>query len=275
MSAGAIPSSDPRPAGRPSRYAWPRLSWRFVPVWRRNALVWRKLAGASLLGNLVDPLIYLIGLGYGLGAMVGAVNGMPYIAFLAAGSICSATMNAATFEAFYSAYSRMQVQRTWEAIMNAPVALEDVVAGELLWAASKATLSGVAILAVAWLLGYVASLLALWILPIIPLVGLAFGAPALIVTALARGYDTFTYYFTGVLTPMLFLSGVFFPIEQLPGPIQTIARLLPLAHAVELVRPLLLGQVPAQAALHLAVLLAYAVGGFYLAVVLFRRRLLN
>ena len=244
-------------------------------MWRRNALVWRKLAIASLLGNLADPLIYLLGLGYGLGAMIGDVNGSPYIVFLAAGSLCSATMNAATFEAFYSSFSRMHVQRTWEAIMNAPVSLDDVVAGEWLWAASKATLSGLAILLVAILLGLVHSPMALWVLPLVPLIGLTFGAIALVVTALARGYDAFSYYFTSVITPMLFLSGVFFPLDQLPTPMRIAAHLFPLAHAVELVRPLMLGNVPSDVLLHLAVLLAYALGGFYLALVLFRRRLLN
>ena len=258
------------------RTRYPLFSWRFVPVWRRNALVWRKLIWASLLSNLADPLIYLIGLGYGLGLMLGEINGVPYIVFLAAGSICSSTMNAATFEAFYSAFSRMHAQRTWESIMNAPIALEDVVLGEMIWAASKATLSGVAILVVATLLGLVSNNgLAWWILPLIPLIGLAFAGGSLIVTAYAKGYDFFSYYFTIVITPMLFLSGVFFPTTQLPPAMQFVAHLFPLAHAVELVRPLLLGQVPSSAFLHLAVLVAYALVGYLFAVRVFRRRLLQ
>jgi lipooligosaccharide transport system permease protein len=260
--------------GTSTFYGLPRVSPRFGAVWRRNALVWRKLLGASLLGNLADPLIYLLGLGYGLGALVGEVHGTPYITFLAAGSLCSATMNSATFESFYSAFSRMHVQRTWDAIMNAPVALEDVVAGELLWAASKASFSGFAILVVAAALGLVASPIALWVIAVIPLVGLSFAAPGLVVTACAQGYDFFTYYFTIFITPMLFLSGVFFPLEQLPRPLQWVAQCLPLSHATALVRPLMLGTAPPEAVLHIAVLVAYAVLGFYLAVVLLRRRLL-
>jgi len=102
----------------------PSMSLRFVPVWRRNLLVWRKLAIPSILGNLADPLIYVLGLGYGLGSMLPEVGGVPYIAFLAAGMVCSSTMNSATFESMYSAFSRMHVQRTWDAIMNAPVDLD-------------------------------------------------------------------------------------------------------------------------------------------------------
>ncbi|MGH8705565.1 MAG: ABC transporter permease, partial [Burkholderiales bacterium] len=95
-------------------YALPALSPRFVPVWRRHFLVWRKLALPSILGNLADPLIMLFGLGYGLGAVLGDLGGTSYFAFLAAGFVASTTMYAATFEALFSAFSRMHVQKTWE-----------------------------------------------------------------------------------------------------------------------------------------------------------------
>src|SRR5258705_11079791 len=129
-------------------FALPSMSLRFVPVSPRTLIAWRKLAIPSTPGNLAAPLIYVLGLGYGLGSMLPEVGGVPYIAFLAAGMVCSSTMNSATFEAMYSAFSRMHVQRTWDAIMYAPVDLDDVVLAELTWAASKSVLSGVAILAV-------------------------------------------------------------------------------------------------------------------------------
>lgn len=246
---------------------------RFLSVWRRNALVWKKLAVPSILGNLADPMIYMLALGYGLGAMLPQVEGVSYIAFLAAGSICFSTMNSATFEALYSAFSRMHAQRTWDAILNAPLSIDDVVWGELAWAASKATLSGIAILVVAALLGLTPSALALWIVAIVPVVGFTFAALGLIMTALARNYDFFMYYFTLVVTPMAMLSGVFFPVDQLPAALRALAVCLPLSHAVELVRPLLLGRVPDAIAWHLAVLLAYGVAASYAAILLFRRRL--
>ena len=255
--------------------ALPSMSRRFVPVWRRNLLVWRKLAGASILGNLADPLIYVLGLGYGLGSMLPEVGGVPYVAFLAAGMVCSSTMFAATFEGMYSAFSRMHVQRTWDAIMMAPLDLDDVVLAELVWAASKSLLSGAAILAVVWLLGLSHSPLSLWVLALVPLVGLVFGALALVTTAMAKSYDFFTYYFTLVITPMNLLCGVFFPMEKLPPAFQAVAEVLPLTHAVALARPLLLGHAPEGIVLHVLVLLAYAAAGFYAASVLFRRRLLK
>lgn len=253
----------------------PDFSPRYLHVWRRNSLVWRKLAVPSMLGNFADPLIYMLGLGYGLGAMLPEVGGMPYIAFLATGIVCSSTMMSASFEAMYSGFSRMHVQKTWDAIMNAPVTLDDVVLGEAAWAASKSFLSGVAVLLVASILGLVQSGLALWAIPVIFLTGLVFAGMGLIMTALSPSYDFFMYYFTLVITPMMLVSGVFFPLEQLPGALQAVTQALPLTHAVQIVRPLMSGSVPQGIGLHLAVLLAYAVVSLYVALVLTRRRLLK
>lgn len=251
----------------------PAIGW--FPVWQRNFLVWRKLALPSILGNLADPLIYMLGLGYGLGAMLPAIDGQSYVTFLAAGIVCSSTMNAATFEALYSAFSRMHVQKTWEAILNTPLGLADVVAGELFWAATKSFFSGAAILVVVSALGLTNGPLILWVLPTIVLTGLAFAALGLIWNALAPSYDFFMYYFTLFITPMTLISGVFFPTDQLPGWLATVGHWLPLAQGVALVRPLLAGQVPADLALHVAALLATTIGAFAIALRLTRRRLLK
>lgn len=251
---------------------WPALL-RWFPVWRRNLLVWRKLALASLLGNFGEPLLYLLALGYGLGAMVGQVSGLPYVDFLASGIVCSSAMMTASFEGTYSAYSRMAVQRTWDAIITAPLAVVDVVSGEIVWAASKALLSAAAILLVAALLGVVDGPRALLALPVVMLAGLTFAALALIVTALASSYDFFLFYFTLFVTPLLLLSGVFFPPEQLPPLVRTLSDLAPLSHAVALVRPLVVGLPVEQVATHLGVLAGYAVAGWFVAVRLTRRRL--
>ena len=262
-----------------SIWAAPRLSMRWVPVFRRNFLVWRKLAIPSLVGNIAEPLITLVAFGYGLGVLIGAVNlngvAIPYILFLASGSICTSAMNAASFEALYSAFSRMHVQRTWDGIMNAPVRLDDVVFAEMLWAAFKSIFTTRVILLVMLALGISHSPLLLLAWPLLGLVGIVFSSVALIFNALAKGYDFFTYYFTLFLTPTMFLSGVFFPREQLPGFMRAISDWLPLTAAVELIRPLFLGQWPHQGLLHLAVLVVYAVVGFWVALALTRKRFRN
>jgi lipooligosaccharide transport system permease protein len=258
----------------------PRLSMRFWPVFMRNLLVWRKLAIPSLVGNIAEPLMWLVAFGYGLGALVGQVTvvgatggiKVPYILFLASGSICMSAMNAASFEALYSAFSRMHVQKTWDGIMNAPVGLDDIVLAEMLWASFKSLFNVTAILCVMLALGISHSpkLLLAW--PVLLFVGMTFSCIALIVNAIAKGYDFFTYYFTLFLTPMMFLSGIFFPREQLPPLVRWVSDWLPLSNAVELVRPLFMDQWPANPWRHVWVLLAYTVFGFWLALVLTRKR---
>jgi lipooligosaccharide transport system permease protein len=256
-------------------YALPSFSTRFIPIWRRNFLVWKKLAVASVLGNIADPLITLIAFGYGLGSLLQSIDGIPYIHYLASGSICMSVMMAASFEALYSAFSRMHVQKTWEALLNAPLDLDDVVLAEMLWAATKSLFSGIAILVVMFLLGIGLHPHTLLALPLLFLVGMTFASLGLVFNAIAKGYDFFTYYFTLVLTPMIFVSGVYYPVAQLPGWLQTVSHYLPLGAAVRLVRPLILGAWPADAAANAIVLLAYCLGGFYLATLLTRRRLLQ
>jgi lipooligosaccharide transport system permease protein len=234
----------------------PRRRLRFVPIWRRNFLVWKKLAVPSLVGNIAEPLITLVAFGFGVGSLIGQVQGVPYIQFLASGAICMSVMMAASFEALYSAFSRMHVQKTWDAIRVTPTSLDDVLLGELTWAASKAVFSGAAILLVIVGLGISRAWTLLLALPLLLLTGLVFSALGLIVNAKAQGYDFFTYYFTLVLTPMTFLSGVYFPLSALPGPLQGLAQALPLHAAVELVRPLFFGRFDQLWLLHLGVLVA-------------------
>jgi lipooligosaccharide transport system permease protein len=245
---------------------------RWIAVWRRNFLVWRKLLVASVLSNLADPLILLFGLGYGLGALLPSVAGMSYIAFFAAGTLCSATMFTASFESMFSGFSRMHGQKTWDAILYAPVTIDDVVAGEIVWAASKAWLSGATILAVAAAFGLAASPIVVMALPVAFLVGLAFAAVGLIMTVLAKNWDFFSFYMTLIMTPMTMISGVFFPAEQLPRPVLAVAQALPLYHGIELVRPLVAGSWPTSVPVHLAVLLAYAAAAYAIALYFARRR---
>ena len=263
----------------PSIWRAPSLSSRWWPVFMRNLLVWRKLAIPSLVGNIAEPLMWLVAFGYGMGALVGEVSvggdantKVPYILFLASGSICMSAMNAASFEALYSAFSRMHVQKTWDGIMNAPVSLDNVVLAEMLWAAFKALFTVSAILCVMLALGISHSpkLLVAW--PVLLGVGIMFSSIALIFNALAKGYDFFTYYFTLVLTPMMFLSGVFFPREQLPPVVRAISDWLPLTNAVELVRPLFMDQWPAHPWRHGVVLVVTTVVAFWAALALTRKR---
>ena len=253
--------------------------FRFWPVFMRNLLVWRKLVIPSLVANIAEPLMWLVAFGYGMGALIGEVTiegtQVPYLLFLASGSICMSAMNAATFEALYSAFSRMHVQKTWDGIMNAPIRLEDILLAEMLWAAFKSLFTITAILGVMMALGITQSWKILLAWPCLLCVGITFSCLALIFNALAKGYDFFTYYFTLFLTPMMFLSGVFFPRDQLPSWVRSVAEFLPLSQAVALVRPLFLDRWPEQAFLHLGALAMYAGIAWVIALHFTRKRFRN
>ncbi len=258
------------------------LDWRppglhpgALAVWRRNLLVWRKLVAPSLLFNFGEPFLYLLGLGFGLGRFIGEIEGIPYFTFLASGLLASAAMNGATYEGMYSVFTRMVPQKTYEGMLATPLDIEDIVAGEMLWCATKGFISALAILIVGAMLGAVQSWTALWCIPLFVLVGLAFGGPAIVASAVSPSYDFFAYYQTLVLTPMFIFCGVFYPVATLPGWLQGLVQFAPLTHAIALIRPLAAGLPSENVLLHLGVLTAYAVVSMYLAVVLVRRRLID
>lgn len=247
---------------------------RWLAVWRRNALAWRKTARTALLGGFAEPLFYLLALGYGLGSFVGQVQGLSYIGFLAAGILATSAMNAATFEGLYLAYTRMEILKTWDGMLAAPLGIADVVIGEVLWLGTRSLISGSLILCVAAAMGLVASWQALAVLPVVFLTGLCFGALALVVTSFAHNFGFFIYYMTLAVTPMVLLSGVFFPFVALPEPVRIGSACLPLYHVIEVIRPLVAGHFDRDAAWHLAVPAVYAAAATALAVRRLERRLL-
>lgn len=251
------------------------ISLRFLHVVYRNYRVWRKLLIPSLIGNLADPLIWLLGFGVGFGALLPTIEGLPYLTFLATGMISYTAMYSATFEGLYSAFARLHTQRTWEGILYAPMTVRDVVLGEWMWAALKGVISGAAILLVAYALDLINGWRPLLAIPTTLLVGLAFAGIALTATAVAKSYDFFVYYFTLLMTPMMLISGVFFPASGLPAGARAVADMLPLVHATELARGLALGVTLTRPWINIAVLVAYALVGVLTAAWLLRRRLMK
>jgi lipooligosaccharide transport system permease protein len=244
-------------------------------VWYRNFMVWKKLIGPAMLMNFGEPALYLLALGYGLGFFIGEMGDMPYLVFLASGIVASSAMTTASFEGTYSVFTRMVPQRTYEAMLTTPLQVNDILAGEMLWCASKSVVSASAILVVAALLGLVSGWQALWVLPIVFLVGLSFAGPAIIMSVLASNYDFFSYYTVLVITPMYLLSGVFYPIDTLPPVLHTFLWYLPLPHAVALTRPLVTGRELTDVFLHLGVLALYAGVSYCVAVHFVRRKLIR
>ena len=271
--------SEPASTGRPmmirkGERLLGNLSRRTATVWYRDAKVWTKFYKASILGNLGEPLLYLLAMGWGLGRMVGNVDGIPYIQFLAPGLICSTAMYAATFECTFGSFTRMTRQNTYDAILATPVSLEDIIAGEILWGATKGLLSGTAMLLVMSLFGLVTSFWSILALVLVFLIGLLFSSLSMIVTARAPSYDFFSYYFTLVIAPMFLFSGIFFPITNLPTWAQTFAWFLPLTHGVDISRALFSGNVDWSIFTDLLWLTVFSVLFFTVAVREIRKRII-
>jgi lipooligosaccharide transport system permease protein len=205
-------------------------------VWQRHFKVYTKLYKSSIALNFVEPVLYLAALGLGLGAYVKEINGIPYIDFIAPGIIASSAMFAATYECTYGTYVRMEYQKTFEAILATPVNLSDLVAGELMWGASKSVLYGSIIMIVISAFRLVVSPLIVLAIPLLFVSGLIFAEISMIFVAIVPGIDSFNYFYTLFMTPMFLFSGIFFPIDGLPPLVSKLAFFTPLYHLVNICR---------------------------------------
>ena len=218
---------------------------RAFRVWQRHFTVYTKLYKSSIVLNFIEPVLYLVALGLGLGAFVKEIQGMPYIQFIAPGIVASSSMFAATYECSYGTYVRMTYQKTFDAILVTPVNLDDLVLGELLWGASKSMLYGTIIIIVISLFGLVDSPLILLAIPLLFVTGLIFAEISVIFTAIVPGIDSFNYFFTLFMTPLFLFSGIFFPLDTLPSIVAKIAFFTPLYHIVNILRAFAAGEIQA------------------------------
>jgi lipooligosaccharide transport system permease protein len=243
-------------------------------VWRRNLESWKRYAVSFFVAALGEPIFYLLAIGYGLGRFVENIHGVPYAVFLAPGIIASTAMNTATFETTFGSFTRMTEQHTYTAILATPCSVADVVAGDILWAASKSFLSAGFVVLVTSLFGLVHGARILGLVPVGFLIGLMFGCLGMVVTARAPSYDFFNYYFTLGISLMFLFSGVFFPLDSLPEWVRAVAWILPLSHAVAVCRGVAAGVVDPGLIGHVAWMLAVSAGAFVIAERMVRRRLM-
>ncbi len=251
---------------------WP--SWRFIRVWQRNRDVFLKLWPSEVTGFVVEPLVLLLAMGFGLGAYVGMVNGQEYIEFVAPGIIASYAMFSASFECTYGSYLRMSYQRTFDAIIATPVNVEDVITGEIFWGATRSMLTGTVILIVATAFGLAESSWALLIPLLAFLQGLMFSSIALTFTAIIPSIHSFNHYFSLFISPMFFFSGVFFPLDSFPDIVQRLSWIAPLTSAVKLIRACFNGEFHPDIWLALGLIALITLVFFVASLVLMRRKLI-
>jgi lipooligosaccharide transport system permease protein len=249
-----------------------------VRIVQRNALVYRRVWRGSVFSSFVQPTLFLLAMGVGLGAMIDPQaadlpRGVSYAAFLAPGLLAAAAMQAAGFESSYPVLGKMTWFHNYEAISATPMRIVDVVVGELGWVAVRLTTIAVAFIAVMSVFGIPRSPRVLLAVPAAVLTGLAFAAPIMAYAATLKTSATFNVLFRFVITPLFLFSGVFFPMQRLPEPLERGAWFTPLFHGVELVRGFTLDLPPASWPVHVGYLLVVCGAGIACALRNFRRRL--
>lgn len=253
----------------------PTISSGFRRVWSRNFLYFRKTWLVSFFWILIEPLMYLAAIGFGLGAFVNNMDGKSYIEFFFPGLLCSTAMMVSFFEGTYGNYTKLTHQRTYSTIMLTRVGPDEIVFGELLWAASKGFFSACGVAFVASLFGLIDTWRIFPVLVVLFFVCWMFACLAMIMTAYARNYDSFIYSTSGFIVPMSLLSGTYFPIESLSGSLKYLAYLLPLTHAVQAVRKLLLDGFSTSVGIHFLFILAVGFVAMNFAIAKIRAKLLH
>ena len=266
---------------------WGRVRWLGVAlpghlalrVWQRDLDVFLNLWKVNLFPPLAEPLIMILAMGLGLGSFVELTGDQEYIQFIAPGVMAVIPMFAGIGEALWGAFFRLEQQFTYQAILATPARAEDIITGEVLWAATRTLISAAMILLVMAVLtpsyDLIASPLALLTLPVALLMGLLFANIGIAYTSFASSLHHLMYFFTLALTPMFWFSGVFFPLDDLPSWVGIVGWFIPLSHVVEIMRSLVQGDPGLAEFWDLLWLLVATAGTFWLALWTMRRRLVR
>ena len=229
---------------------------------------------SSTFSSTVDPTIYLLAFGFGFGSLVGTVAGYDYIDFVGTGIVATTVLFAGAFPAMYSTFVKYEFQHTYDAILAAPVDTEELVTGEALWISARTGVYGTVPMLVAMVFGLEPS----WGMLLVPLIaalaGFGWAAFGIFIAGRAKNIESFSYWQSGLLTPMFLVAGTFFPLDELPQWAQVLGNLNPLYHCVELVRAAVFGFDGWQALGNVAFLTAFALIAWRLAIHYMERRLI-
>jgi len=234
-------------------------------VVERNLFVYRR-TWTIIVSGFFEPIFYLFGMGYGVGALVGEVPGpdgqpISYATYVAPALLAVSAMNGALFEATFNFFFKLRWQKTYDSILATPLSLHDIALGELIWSATRAALYGVGFLVVVAALGMIASPLAILALPAALLLAFAVGAVAMAGSTYLR-YWTDLDIISIIVLPIFLFSGTFYPISVYPPALQVLVWVSPLFHGTEIIRALMLGAVEPIIVVHIAILVVYALVGF-------------
>ncbi len=254
----------------------PKLSYRVWKTWMRNKDVFMKTYKTNFLPSLLEPVLYLLALGFGLGGFVQPIDGQPYIQFIAPALVAVSMMFSSFYECTFASFVRMYFQKTFDAIIATPVSIEEVITGEILWGSTKSLINSTLVLGVIIVFGVPPTPLFLLIPPLSFLVGLLFSSIAMCFTAIVPNIDSFNYPNFLFITPMFLLSGTFFPLTSMPELVQIAAQIfLPLTNAVTVTRALAIGNIQLSVLLNLAWILIVTPIFVILSINLMKKRLIK
>ncbi len=217
---------------------YPSLIRRLLNVWYRHFRVYTKNLISNGLPPFMEPLIFLAGIGLGLGKHIVSMENIPYIQFLSTGLLVTSSMNTASYECTFGTFFRLEFDHVYDGMLGTPITSSDLLVGEMFWVGTKGLFFSLCGLIIILTFG-ILPLNMILLTPIIGFItGMMFGALSLWITSFVKNMNHFNFYFTGVISPMFFFSGIVFPITDLPKFIHPFAEFLPLTHAVRLVRAL-------------------------------------
>ncbi len=259
---------------------FPELTYRVWKVWQRDFDVFMKTWRVNFFPPLLEPIFYLVAFGIGVGTFINdptLFGGLSYREFIATALVAISVMNSSFFECTYGSFVRMYYQRTFDGIISTPVSVEEVIAGELVWGATRSLISSTIVMGVVAAFGLIASPLFILILPIAFLGGLMFSSIGMCFTAIAPNIDFFNYPAFLFITPMLLLGNTFFPLGMLRNAaLQGFAvAVLPLVHEVTLTRALITGNLQSTMVLSIIWISAVTIFFFILSINLMKKRLIK
>jgi lipooligosaccharide transport system permease protein len=244
-------------------------------VMMRDIVLFRRYWKATTFSSIVQPTIYLLAFGLGIGSLVKNVSTVTYVQYVATGVVATAVLFSSAFPGMFNTFIRWQFQRTYDALLAAPVDVEELVTAEILWISIRAGVYGMAPL----LVGFAFGLNPTWGMLLVPFIGIitgfGFAGFGVLIAAVAKTIDNFNYVTSAVLTPMFLVAGTFFPIATLPPLLRAIAKVNPLYHCVALVRDVSLAIYSSADFVHLAVLLTFALLMWRLAIWRLQARLID
>jgi lipooligosaccharide transport system permease protein len=253
----------------------PSAAYRIYSIWYRHFRVYIRYMISNGFPPFLEPLIFLVAIGLGIGNMIAPIEGVTYIVFLASAIVIPPAMFTSAYECTYGTFIRLEFDKTYDGMLGASISVNDLLLGEIIFGGTKGMFFSLCVLIVISVFGLITAPMALLVPVIGLLTGLMFSALSLFVTSYVKTINHFSFYFTGFLTPLYFFSGAIFPLSVLPANIRWIAEIIPLTHPVRIARTFCTGKPSVDLIYDLIYILIFIVVFTFLGIYRLKKRLID